>query len=221
MSYVKIQNLSFHYPKSKTQEKVIDNFSLDMTQGELLALVGHSGCGKSTILRLLTGLETPTGGTITLDQRVLFDIHTNIATERRDIGMIFQDYALFPHLSVVGNIRFAMRSGTKKEKTEKAMELLELVKMTDQADKKPHHCSGGQQQRIAIARALATKPKLLLLDEPFSNLDAMLRASIREEVRNILQKAGVSAILVTHDLDDVKTSADRCVVLNHERFSQL
>lgn len=214
MSYVKIENLRFRYKKSK--DLVINDFSIEMDKGEILALVGYSGSGKSTILRLLSGLETPIDGKIEVDSKILFSDKdkVNIPPEKRDIGMIFQDYALFPHLSVLGNVRFAIRDGNKKERTEKAVEYLKLVRMEEHMDKRPHQCSGGQQQRIAIARAMGTNPKLLLLDEPFSNLDAMLRADIRAEVRDILKKAQISAILVTHDHDDVKASSDRCVVLN-------
>ena len=205
MPYLEISNLTFKYKNAP--EPVVNKFSMTMEQGEIVALLGNSGSGKSTILRLLTGLEQPLTGDITLDGVKIMDM----PPEKRDIGMIFQDYALFPHLSVIGNIKFAMGKATKKEKEAQAMELLKLVKMEAHANKYPHQCSGGQQQRIAIARAMAAKPKLLLLDEPFSNLDTNLRASVREEVQRIIRAAGMSAILVTHDKEDVTACADRAV----------
>lgn len=209
MSYFKVEHLSFRYAKAQTP--LIDGFGMEMDQGEIVALLGDSGSGKSTILRLICGLELPQTGTIMLDGKTLFHEKTNLPPERRDIGMIFQDYALFPHLTVLANVAFGIAQGGRKEKRERAMELLRAVRMEEHANKPPHQCSGGQQQRVAIARAMATNPKLLLLDEPFSNLDARLRASVREEVREIIRASGMSAILVTHDEEDVDAVADRFV----------
>ena len=209
MSYLKVENLSFNYKKSK--ELVVNDFSMEMQKGEILALIGDSGSGKSTILRLLTGLELPLSGKITLEDKVLFDEKINVKPEKRDIGMIFQDYALFPHLTVLSNVKFGITNCATKEKKEKAMSFLRTVKMQDHANKYPHECSGGQQQRIAIARALAADPKLLLLDEPFSNLDARLRSAVRLEVKEIIKNVGMSAILVTHDKEDVDACADRSI----------
>ena len=209
MSYLKAEGLSFQYKKSK--DFVVNDFSMTMEKGEILALIGDSGSGKSTILRLLTGLELPVSGKITLDEQLLFDSKINIQPEKRNIGMIFQDYALFPHLTVLGNVKFGISKLSQKEKREKALELLRMVRMDAHIDKYPHQCSGGQQQRIAIARAMAANPKLLLLDEPFSNLDARLRASVREEVKDIIKGVGMSAVLVTHDQEDVAVCADRAI----------
>jgi len=209
MSYLKVEGLSFKYHKSK--DMVVNNFFINMNKGEILALVGDSGSGKSTVLRLLTGLETPLSGRITLDGDIMFCKKTNIQPEHRNIGMIFQDYALFPHLTVLKNVQFAVNQGCKKEKCERAISFLKLVRMEEHGDKYPHQCSGGQQQRIAIARAMAANPKLLLLDEPFSNLDSKLRNTVREEVKEIIKAAGISAILVTHDNEDVRACADRAV----------
>ena len=211
MSYFQVENLSFQYPKAK--KLLIDNFSMEMNKGEIIALLGESGSGKSTILRLICGLEMPVAGKISLDDTPLFHEKINLPPEKRNVGMIFQDYALFPHLSVLANVAFGISQGTRKEKREKAMALLKAVKMEEHANKPPHQCSGGQQQRVAIARAMAINPKLLLLDEPFSNLDANLRASVREEVKEIIQENGMSAILVTHDKEDVEAVADRFVMV--------
>ena len=211
MSYLQIEGLSFGYPKSN--KLLISDFHMEMQQGEIVALLGDSGSGKSTILRLICGLEQPKTGKIILDDTVLYHEKTNIAAERRNVGMIFQDYALFPHLSVLKNVQFGIAKGTQKEKREQAMHLLKLVKMEEHAHKPPHQCSGGQQQRVAIARAMATSPKLLLLDEPFSNLDASLRQTVRQEVKEIIKASGMSAILVTHDKEDVSAAADRFVTV--------
>ena len=212
MSYLKVENLSFGYKKANNL--VVNNFSMEMKQGEIVALIGNSGSGKSTILRLLTGLEQPLSGKITLDNKCLYHQKTNVPPEKRDIGMIFQDYALFPHLSVLNNVKFGIGKCSKKEKKDKALEFLQMVHMEAHIHKYPHQCSGGQQQRIAIARALAAEPKLLLLDEPFSNLDTALRASVRKEVSEIIRSVGMSAILVTHDKEDVEACADRSIEMN-------
>lgn len=211
MSYFQVENLSFQYPKAQTL--LISNFHMELHKGEIVALLGDSGSGKSSILRLICGLELPRTGKILLEDVTLFDEKTNLPPEGRNIGMIFQDYALFPHLNVLGNVAFGIKHGSRKEKQEQAMALLQAVKMEEHANKPPHQCSGGQQQRVAIARAMAAKPKLLLLDEPFSNLDARLRASVRQEVKEIIKANGISAILVTHDKEDVEACADRFVNL--------
>ena len=141
MSYFKVENLSFQYPEAK--ELLIEDFHMEMSKGEIVALLGDSGCGKSSILRLLCGLETPHSGTISLDEATLFHEKTSLPPEKRNIGMIFQDYALFPHLSILGNVQFGITKGSKKEKREKAMELLRAVKMEEHAHKPQHQCSGG------------------------------------------------------------------------------
>jgi len=211
MSKLVIEQVSFHY-KDQT-ENLIKDFSMTVEDGEIVALIGSSGSGKSTILRLLCGLEQPNSGRITLDDRILYDATSNLMPQERGIGMIFQDYALFPHLTVLGNVMFAA-SGNRATRKKTAERYLELVQMSEHAKKHPHQCSGGQQQRIAIARALASNPGVLLLDEPFSNLDASLRQEVRLEIRDIIKKSGINAILVTHDEEDVKACADRAVYLS-------
>jgi iron(III) transport system ATP-binding protein len=208
MSQFQVENLSFKYRNQKTT--LIENFSMEVKKGEIVALIGPSGSGKSTILRLLSGLETPTTGVIKFDDHIVYDEKINLEPQQRHIGMIFQDYALFPHLTVLKNVQFGIK-GSLKERKEKALEFLKLVEMADHASKYPHEGSGGQQQRIAIARALAAEPKILLLDEPFSNLDAKLREGVRREIREVIKKANISAVLVTHDQADVAACADRMV----------
>jgi iron(III) transport system ATP-binding protein len=208
MSQFQVKNLSFKYKNQKTT--LIENFNMEVKKGEIVALIGPSGSGKSTILRLLSGLETPAAGVIKFNDHIVYDEKVNLEPQQRNIGMIFQDYALFPHLTVLKNVQFGIK-GSSKERKAKAFEFLQMVEMTEHADKYPHQCSGGQQQRIAIARALAAEPKILLLDEPFSNLDAKLRAGVRREIRDVIKKANISAVLVTHDQADVTACADRMV----------
>lgn len=209
MSYFILEHLSFMYPNQK--EGGIQDFSMKLEKGEIVALLGNSGSGKSTILRLIAGLETPKSGLLTINHKVMFDKNKNLAPQDRQIGMIFQDYSLFPHLTVIQNVMFGIRKKGKSEKEKFAMEYLQMVQLKDQANKYPNECSGGQQQRIAIARALAAEPKILLLDEPFSNLDEDLKISVRKEIKELLKKCNMSAILVTHDRNDVDEVADRVI----------
>lgn len=207
MSFFELEQLNFRYPNQKTDG--IQDFSMSMEKGEIVALLGNSGSGKSTILRLIAGLETPKSGSLRINQKVMFDNHMNLAPQERGIGMIFQDYSLFPHLTVLQNVMFGVPGKGKKEKENVAMDVLAMVQLQDHARKYPQECSGGQQQRIAIARALAAEPNILLLDEPFSNLDEELKKSVRTEIKDLLRKCNITAILVTHDKGDVSAVADR------------
>ena len=207
MSYFDLEQLNFRYPNQKTGG--IEDFSMSIDKGEIVALLGKSGSGKSTILRLISGLETPKSGTLRVNQKILFDHNINLAPQERGIGMIFQDYSLFPHLTVLQNVMFGVSRKGKKEREKKAMDILAMVQLQEHARKYPQECSGGQQQRIAIARALAAEPNILLLDEPFSNLDEELKKSVREEIKDLLKKCNITAILVTHDKGDVGAVADR------------
>ena len=191
----------------------VHDLSLSVHPGEFLALLGPSGCGKSTTLRLLAGLETPDAGEVHLLGRCVAGGRTWVPPDRRRIGMVFQDYALFPHLSIRENIAFPKRVDGSKVDKQRVDELLELVGMSGIENRYPHALSGGQQQRIAIARALAGDPAIILLDEPFSNLDAALRESTREEVRTMLSHAGVATILVTHDQEEALSMADTVAVM--------
>lgn len=207
MAFFELEQLNFRYPNQKTDG--IQDFSMSMEKGEIVALLGNSGSGKSTILRLIAGLETPKSGTLRINQKVMFDNHINLAPQDRGIGMIFQDYSLFPHLTVLQNVMFGVPRKGKKEKENEAMNVLAMVQLQDHARKYPQECSGGQQQRIAIARALAAEPNILLLDEPFSNLDEELKKTVRTEIKDLLRKWNITAILVTHDKGDVTAVADR------------
>lgn len=210
--YVEIKGLKFKYKNAK--EDTIKNFSIGIEKGEIISILGQSGSGKSTVLRLLAGLEDPKGGKIKIDENPMVDDNTFVLPEKRGIGMVFQDYALFPHMTVAQNIKFGLKKMNRKEQDERLKEVLKLVDMEKYHTRYPYELSGGQQQRVALARAVAPKPSLLLLDEPFSNLDADLQVKIREELKKIIKLTGITSIFVTHDKEDSKAIADRVVVLN-------
>jgi len=197
----------------------VDGVDLDVQRGEILTLLGPSGCGKTTILRLIAGLEVPDAGTIEIAGRRVAGPGAAVPPERRRVGMVFQDYALFPHLTVVENVAYGLRRDP--DRGVRVRELLELVSLSDAGERMPHELSGGMQQRVAIARALAPRPDLILLDEPFSNLDAALRTQLRGDLRDILRRAGASAIFVTHDQDEGLTLGDRMAVLVRGRVEQV
>jgi iron(III) transport system ATP-binding protein len=204
--HLQINNLNFNYNK---KNKLIENFNLSVEKGEVAALVGPSGSGKSTILRLTAGLEIPDSGEIILAGKTLTDKDVFLAPEKRKVGMVFQDYALFPHLNVFQNIAFGIDHFSAKQQKKKVGELLDLVDLNEYEKRYPHQLSGGQQQRIALARTLATNPKLLLLDEPFSNLDAQLRDDIRSQLKKIISEVGITTILVSHDKEDADYMAEK------------
>lgn len=206
--------------KSYDGMDVIRDLSLDVRDGELLTLLGPSGCGKTTTLRLIAGLERPDNGTVRLGSTPVSGSEF-VPPEQRDVGVVFQEFALFPHLSARENIAFGIQEWSEAEQQERVDELLELVGLVDHGDKSPEELSGGQQQRVALARSLAPEPKLLLLDEPFSNLDVDLRVEMREEVRDILKEAGVTAISVTHDQEEAMSISDRVAVMNNGRIEQV
>ncbi len=192
---------------------MLDNASLMVPAGELSCILGASGCGKTTLLRLTAGLERLQTGKILIDDEIVADSDIHVPTEHRGIGLMFQDYALFPHLNVIDNVTFGLRDMTATKGKKKAMEMLSQVSMAEHTENFPHTLSGGQQQRVALARALAPEPKLLLLDEPFSGLDTNLRAQIREETLGVLKHSGVATVMVTHDPEEAMFMADRIKVL--------
>ena len=196
----------------------VDGLSLRVAEGEILALLGPSGCGKTTTLRLIAGLETPDAGTITLRGRTVAGPGQTVPPEERGVGIVFQDYALFPHLTVSDNVGFGLPRPSRRGRVE---EVLDLVGLGGLASRYPHELSGGQQQRVALARALAPAPAVMLLDEPFSNLDADLRAQMRDEVERILRSSATTAVFVTHDQEEAFTLADRVGVLRAGAVEQL
>ena len=193
--------------------KVLDNVGLLIPAGELVCLLGPSGCGKSTLLRLSAGLEKVQHGTIAIDDLTVASTDMHVPPEQRHIGLMFQDYALFPHLTIFDNVTFGLMGMDAGKARARAMYMLDQVGMTSHADKYPHMLSGGQQQRVALARALAPEPKLLLLDEPFSGLDTNMRQSIREETLNVLKQSGVATLMVTHDPEEAMFMADRIKII--------
>lgn len=207
--------------KSYGNSAVIRDISFEIRQGEILALLGPSGSGKTTILRLIAGFEQVDEGEIYIQQRLLADRHFFVSPEQRSVGMMFQDYALFPHMTVAKNVLYGLK-GMERRRREKVLAgMLALVGMEGYQDRYPHQLSGGEQQRVALARALAPCPSALLLDEPFSNLDADMRSRMRLEVLSILQRANTTTILVTHDQEEAFTLADRVGVLKKGRLEQL
>jgi iron(III) transport system ATP-binding protein len=223
---LKLDRISKQFPGAS--QPVVQDISLWVEPGELLSLLGASGCGKTTLLRLIAGFEQPQSGTIDLDgQRVAGD-HRWVPPERRDIGMVFQDYALFPHLTVADNLAFGLQKSHRnpaglspQQRQERVSEMLELVNLSGFGQRYPHELSGGQQQRVALARALAPKPRLILLDEPLSNLDVQVRLKLRQEIRTALKHIGCTAILVTHDQEEALSISDRVAVLRQGQIEQL
>ena len=212
---LEVQGLTRRF--SATDVPAVDRVSFTLGEGELMALLGPSGCGKTTTLRMIGGLEAPDAGRVLLGGR---DI-THLPVERRGIGIVFQDYALFPHLSVRDNVRFGLRKLSRAAAAARAEEMLALVGLEGFGDRKPHQLSGGQQQRVALARTLAVSPPLVLLDEPFSNLDAAMRVETRQEVRRLLKRTGSAGVLVTHDQEEALALADRIAVMERGRVLQI
>jgi iron(III) transport system ATP-binding protein len=207
--------------KAFGSERAVDDLSLSVREGELLTLLGPSGCGKTTTLRLIAGLERPDEGQVRLGDRSVSGPESFVAPERRDVGVVFQDFALFPHMTAAENVAFGLTDASSDARDERVAELLDLVGLADQGESYPDELSGGQQQRVALARSLAPEPEVMLLDEPFSNLDIDLRVEMREEVRRILKEAGVTAISVTHDQEEALSISDRVAVMNDGRVEQV
>ena len=201
--------------------RVVDDISLTIAPGELLCLLGPSGCGKTTTLRIAAGLEVPSAGTVVLNGVEVSGPHAQLPPERRHVGFLFQDYALFPHLKVRGNVEFGLAGKPPAERRARAVEMLDQVGMADYADAWPHQLSGGQQQRVALARALAPNPGLMLLDEPFSGLDKRLRDQVRDETLHVLKRNRVSTLMVTHDPEEAMFMADRVAVMRQGRIVQM
>jgi iron(III) transport system ATP-binding protein len=195
----------------------VDAASLEVERGEIVALLGPSGCGKTTLLRTIAGFERPDGGSVEVHGRVVADPSQWVPPERRRVGMVFQDYALFPHLTVAQNVGYGL---TRRERRGRVPELLTTVGLADLGGRYPHQLSGGQQQRVALARALAPSPDVVLLDEPWSSVDPQLRQELRDEVTAILRPLGVTAVLVTHDREEAFSLADRIALMRDGRIVQ-
>lgn len=219
MTILSIQSLTRHFPGR--ENPAVHNFTLDLPENTLLALVGHSGSGKTTLLRMIAGLEIPDSGQIKLAGQTVVDDNIFIQPEKRGVGLLFQEYALFPHMSVSDNIGYGLHQLSKDQRQKRIKEMLELTQLESHEKRYPHELSGGEQQRVALARAIAPNPSLLLLDEPFSNLDAHLKNSVRDELCNIVRSSGISTILVTHDTEDALAIADKVAVIHNGQLEQL
>ncbi|RVG64590.1 ABC transporter ATP-binding protein [Sinorhizobium meliloti] len=215
MAFLQLTNIQ----KSFGPVQVVHNFDMGIDKGEFVSFLGPSGCGKTTILRMIAGFETPSGGSIFIDGKDQGALKPN----QRNIGMVFQAYALFPNMNVHDNVAFGLKvAGASKTEIEaRVKQMLGLIKLEHLADRFPYQLSGGQQQRVALARALAVKPQVLLLDEPLSALDAKIRISLREEIRQIQQQLGITTVFVTHDQEEALSISDRIVVMNAGRADQI
>ncbi len=216
MSLLKVKNL-YHSYENKV---VFEGLNLEIQKGEIHCLLGPSGCGKSTFLKCLTGFEKPKQGEIWLNETAIFNKTVNVLPEKRKIGLVFQDYSLFPHLNVHNNVAFGLEKMAKERKTSLVAELLSLVDLSGYEEKYPHELSGGEQQRVAIARALAPNPNFILLDEPFSNLDPTLRRNLRIQLKRILKERHVTAIFITHDQQEAFELGDRISILKDKNIIQ-
>ncbi|MEA5566379.1 ABC transporter ATP-binding protein [Anabaena sp. UHCC 0399] len=214
-----LQNVTKQF--SENTSPAVDNVSFILQQGDVLGLLGPSGCGKTTLLRLIAGFERLPTGTIKIGEQIVSNNSIFIPVEQRDIGVVFQDYALFPHLNVEENVTFGLRNISKQQIQKRVAEVLALVRLAGLEKRYPYELSGGQQQRVALARALAPQPQLMLLDEPLSNLDIQVRLQLREEVRDILKAAGTSAIFVTHDQEEALAISDIVGVMRQGHLEQI
>ncbi|WP_374384873.1 ABC transporter ATP-binding protein [Dongia sp.] len=205
--------------KAFNQNVVVQNFNLAVERGEFISFLGPSGCGKTTTLRMIAGFELPSSGSITIDGK---DI-THLRPNQRNVGMVFQSYALFPNMTVAQNVAFGLKVAKwqASEIGPRVEEMLNIIKLPHLADRYPYQLSGGQQQRVALARALAVKPQVLLLDEPLSALDAKIRVSLRDEIRSLQRKLGITTIYVTHDQEEALSMSDRIVVMTEGRVDQV
>lgn len=230
---LQITNVSKQFPACDI--KAVDSVNLTLESGQLMGLLGPSGCGKTTLLRIIAGFENISQGTVEIAQKIVSTSHYSVSPEKRHTGMVFQDYALFPHLTVEDNIAFGLKNQQKSSRKNifqknhfgerqirhRVKEVLELVGLSGLEKRYPHQLSGGQQQRISLARALAPQPALILLDEPLSNLDVQVRHRLRGEIRAILKAAGISAIFVTHDREEALAISDRIAVMRNGKIEQV
>ena len=216
MDYLSLKNVTKKFGKEKTF--ALNQVSFDATKSEIVGIIGSSGSGKTTLLRIISGLEIPHSGKIVLNDNILNDTSVFVAPENRNCTLVFQDYALFPHLTVLENINFGKNTSLKPGNVKR---LLEIAKIKDLISRYPHEISGGEQQRVALIRAMATNPNLLLLDEPLAHLDYELKEGVRSELMNIFTETDTSVLFVSHDIEDSMKMADKLVVLNKGEVEQI
>ena len=216
MSTLEIKNLSHSYIKNKI---VLSNINFDLKEGEILSILGPSGCGKTTLLRIVAGLEKESSGSIQINNKIISDYLHTVPTEKRNVGLVVQERALFPHLSIIKNVTFGLNK-SRKENNDIAMSILKLFKVDRYAHNFPHEISSGEQQRVAIARAMAPRPKILLMDEPFGTLDQSLTVQLRIETKKILKDNNITSIIVSHDMDDALVMSDRVILLEDGMIKQ-
>ena len=209
MTALEIKDLNHYYVKGKN---VLNDVNIELEEGEILSILGPSGCGKTTLLRIIAGLEKETSGSILMKDQIISDHFHTVLTENRDVGLVVQERALFPHLTIINNVMFGV-SGSKTERYSTAMRLLKLFRVDRYAYNYPNEISSGEQQRVAIARAMAPNPKILLMDEPFGTLDQSLTNQLRVETRKILKDNNITAIIVSHDFDDALSMSDKVIVI--------
>ncbi len=207
--------------KSFGPTRAVDDVSFAVGPGEIVGILGHSGSGKTTILRLIAGFETVSAGEIRIAGRTVSGPHVHVPPERRNVGVVFQEYALFPHLTVLENVEFGLGDLEPSDRSSRRQSVLELVHLDGMEQRYPHELSGGEQQRVALARTLAPQPVTILLDEPFSNLDASMKTRMRREIGEILKQGGATAVFVTHDREEAFAMADRVAVLQSGRLEQI
>lgn len=217
--FLKIKNLVKEFGNGENIVRAVDSINLDVKEGELVTLLGPSGCGKTTTLRMISGFENPSSGNIFIDDEII----TSVPPNKRPTTMVFQNYALFPHMTVYENISYGLklRGDSKNKIKEKAYKIMDLVGLEELAGRSPNQLSGGQQQRVSLARAMVMEPKVLLFDEPLSNLDAKLRVSMRIEIRKIQQRVGITSVYVTHDQEEAMTLSDRVVIMKDGKIQQI
>lgn len=216
-SSLKFVSVSHNYGERQT----LNDVSLEINAGEVMCLLGPSGSGKTTLLKTAAGLVAPNKGSVLIDKQIVSDGETFVMPEKRGVGLVFQDFALFPHLTIIKNVQFGLTALGAKERFDHAMRVLDRVGLADSANSYPHHLSGGEQQRVALARALAPRPGILLMDEPFSGLDARLRESVREETLNLLRDTRSTVLIVTHDPEEALNVSDRIALMQNGKIEQV
>ena len=217
--FLSIKNMDLSFHKKDLKISILRGLNLKVKAGDFIAITGASGSGKTSLLRAICGLESPSNGEIILDNLILFNNEISLPTEKRNIGLVVQEKVLFPHLTAKENIEFGISN--KKDKKQLSIEMMERLKIINLAEKYPHELSGGESQRVALARSIVIKPKLLMFDEPFTGLDKELKIKIYPEIKSILQESKITSLMVTHDLNEVKALADKCFYLESGKLAEI